>query len=168
MKGLFRVLAGIVGALLLLMLAIVVFARFHDGPVAAFAGGPFETGEWAEAKGLDWSFVKDMQTIEFQLLDPARSRTVWITYHDGKAFIPCGVPNFRLWKQWPNEALADGRAVLRINGQRYAVDVVKTDDAAERAAVFSELARKYGSAPPDDGSLDDLVWVFRIEPRDRG
>ena len=163
-----RVVAGILAAVVLALLLFVVFARSNDGPVGFFAGGPFQSGVWAESGETDWSFVKDMDRIEFQLLEPARARTVWVTYHEGRAFIPCGVPNFRLWKQWPNEALEDGRAVLRIDGQRYAVNVVKTDDAEERQAVFRELARKYGSAPPGDGSLDDLVWVFRVEPRERG
>lgn len=167
MKTVLRAIVGVIAVGVLVLLAFSIYARSHDGPLEMLAGGPFESGDWVESAGVDWSFLTDTETIQFQLLEPARSRTVWVTYHEGKAFIPCGVPNFRLWKQWPNEALKDGRAVLRIDGKRYPVNVVKTDDPVERKAVFSELARKYGSAPPDDGSLDDLVWVFRIEPRER-
>jgi len=166
MKIVLKGFGALVGVILVGLLVVTVYARFHDGPVAAFAGGPLVTGDWIESQDIDWSFVADLDTIEFQLIEPPRSRTVWILHHEGKLFIPCGLPNFTLWKQWPHEALADGRAVLRVDGKRYAVNLVKTDDPGERSAVMSLLETKYATSPPDDGSLDDMVWVFRIESRE--
>ena len=53
------------------------------------------------------SRAKSIDTVEFQLLEPDRSRTTWILVHDGKIYIPCGYLNSavgRIWKKWPIEA----------------------------------------------------------------
>lgn len=165
MKTILRGLGWVVGAVVLCAILVTVYARFQDGPVGAIAGGPLAKGDWVATEGLDWAFTTDIDTIEFQLLEPPRSRTVWVIYHDGSAYIPCGLPHFTLWKQWPHEAVADGRAVIRSGGKRYAVNLVKSEDSAERAAVLDLVEKKYGSAGPEDRDLTDLVWVFRLEAR---
>ena len=106
-------------ALIVVGIAVSTFARFQDGPVGAVAGGALTSGEWVETAGLDWSFAADVDTIEFQLLAPPRSRTVWIVYHDNSLFIPCALPNFTLWKQWPHEALAEGVLPERFPSRRH-------------------------------------------------
>lgn len=165
MKSVLRGLGKLIAGLAVAFLLVVVVARFQDGPFGPIAGGPFESGDWVETRGLDWSFVTDLDTVEFQLLDPARSRTVWAVVHDGSVYIPCGVPHFTLWKQWPHEALADGRAVIRSAGKRYAVNLVKADAAAERAAVLALVSDKYGQTALDGEDPGDLVWVFRLDAR---
>lgn len=165
MKSILRGAGYVVLAVVICGAAVAAFARFQDGPLGAIAGGPLTSGEWVETQGLDWSFAADIETIEFQLLSPPRSRTVWVVYHDGSLFIPCGLPNFTLWKQWPHEALADGRAVIRTGGKRYAVNLVKTENPEDLAAVLELVGRKYGSTGPDDQDLSNLVWAFRLLPR---
>jgi hypothetical protein len=53
---------------------------------------------------VDWSFVKEVDTVEFELVGPETSRTTWIVEHDNRVFIPCGYMDTawgRIWKQWP-------------------------------------------------------------------
>ena len=154
---------GVLG-LAAVMIVIAVIARFSDGPLGVWAGGPLESGEWVAERDL--SFVAAISTIEFQLLEPPRSRTVWVVVHEGDAYIPCGLPNFRLWKQWPHEAMEDGRAILRIEGKRYERQAVRVTDRATIDAVADEVARKYGVGGA--GAADDSFWVFRLDARPDG
>lgn len=154
------------GVLIFIGLFTAGLARISDGPIGPVAGGALLTGRWIDTEDLDWSFAADTDTVEFQLLDPERSRTVWVVYYGGKLYIPCGVPNFTLWKQWPHEAVADGRAVIRSDGKRYAVSLVKSEDERERTAVLDLVSEKYDSTVPEGEDLTDLVWVFRLEPRE--
>ena len=146
----------------LVLLAIV--ARFADGPIGLFAGGPLRSGELISDPDLDWSFVEPVQEIELQLLEPPRSRTVWIVFHEGHPYVPCGFLKVPLWKQWPHQAVRDGRAVVRIDGKRYERQAVRVTDAELYAALAARVAEKYGgggSGTPDP----DSVWFFRLDPR---
>ena len=63
-----------------------------------------------------------MREVEFQLLEPARSRITWILDHEGRAYIPSGYMTTwwgRIWKQWPHEAERDPRILLRIGDSLY-------------------------------------------------
>jgi hypothetical protein len=163
MSVVLRILGGLLAIASTALLVVFVHGRFSDGPVGFFSGGPLTSGEVVEAPIDDWSFARDVPTIEFQLVEPPRSRTVWIVAEDGVAYIPCGVPNFRLWKQWPHEALADGRAVLRIDGKLYAVKLSKVDDEALAAKLLTLVGEKYSL--PSSGGGPDSVWFFRIHSR---
>ena len=152
--GLF--LAAIVGALVLLAFS----ARFHDGPVGLFPGGPLEAGPLETTPVADWNFAQAENTIELQLLSQQRSRTTWILVHDGEAFIPCAI-GFPPGKTWHMHAMQDGRAVLRIEGKRYPVTLQRVEDPALSAALAERVKGKYGREPrPDAG-----VWYFRVTSR---
>ena len=45
MKSLLRVVVGLLALLLVVVVGLLVGARFADGPVAIVAGGPFTSGE---------------------------------------------------------------------------------------------------------------------------
>ena len=83
-------LGAVAGALVLVVIAVLLGARFADGPLEIIAGGPFSTGERHTGAEPDWRFVADIPTVEFQLLEPARSRTTWIIEHEGRIYIPSG------------------------------------------------------------------------------
>ena len=154
---------GAAGLVLLLIVGAIV-VRFMDGPVGALAGGAFGSGELVNEPIDDWDFIEDVELVELQLLNPARSRTTWILEEDERAYIPCGLPGFRLWKQWPHEAMDDGRALLRSNGKLYPVQLVRVDAAAEPELIGEleeELDEKYGIRP---GSGYE-VWYFRLDSR---
>lgn len=157
---------SLLGILVAALVLVATAARFHDGPIAAFPGGPLEGGAWVETQGLDWSFAADLDALEMQLLEPATSRTVWLVVHEGSLYIPCGVPHFRLWKQWPHHALKDGRGVLRIAGERYPVTLVRAPED-ERVAVGRLAIAKYGIGSEDGLDDPDAFWAFRVEARKR-
>ncbi len=142
-----------------------------DGPSAFFGGGPLVAGELVTGPEPDWSFVRDIRTIELQLVDPPRSRVVWIADHDGKPYVVSGYMSStvgRLWKRWPAQAERDGRAVIRIQGKRYERTLVRIRSETDVVeGVSAELGRKYGSGNPaaiESGAR----WLFELAPRESG
>lgn len=149
--------------------AVFVFAMgFADGPWGVVPGGAFS--ESTKPTPQDWSFTKNLDTVEFQLIDPVSSRTSWIMEHDNRAFIPSGYMNStvgKLWKHWPIYAEKNGTALLRIDGEVYTVTLQRTKNPELLRPVMSELARKYISVePPLDSMLDEVssnnLWVFEL------
>lgn len=170
MKRVLGFLAVLIGLAILLVVGMWLAARFHDGPLALFSGGSFSSGERYQGPEPDWSFLKDHETVEFQLLVPARSRTTWIVEHDNRIFIPSGYMNStvgRLWKQWPRQAEADGRAILRVDGRLYERQLVRIRSGDILTPVLAELGRKYagGQPVPLSAVTSDDLWIFELLPR---
>ena len=170
MKLVLRIALGLVGALVLLIGAVAVGARFSDGPIAIMAGGPFSSGELVTGPEPDWSFAHDIQEVEFQLVDPPRSRTTWILEHEGRVYIPSGYMTTswgKLWKQWPHEALKDGRMILRIGDKLYERQLVRIEESSQVAPLLAELSRKYmgGAELPSDAVTSGYLWLFELAPR---
>jgi len=170
-------LAAIAGLVLLVL-------RFGDGPTAMVAGGAFSTGELQAGAEPDWAFLRDRAEVEFQLLEPARSRTTWVLEHDGHIYIPCGYMTStlgRLWKRWPIEAERDGRALLRVDDRIYPRTLRRVRESPALPFLAGELVRKYlgGAAAPAQGSAefdrlvaavlqqvrDESLWIFELAPR---
>ena len=170
MKSILRIALGLLGSLVLLIALALIGARFADGPVAIIAGGPFTSGELVTGPEPDWSFVRDIQEVEFQLVDPPRSRTTWILEHEGRIYIPCGYMTTtwgRIWKQWPIEALEDGRAILRIGDKLYERELVRMEEGPLVAVLTAELGRKYpiaGDIGPE-AVTSGYLWLFELAPR---
>ena len=142
-----------------------------DGPSAFFGGGELVAGELVTGAEPDWSFVGDVGTIELQLLDPLRSRLIWVADYEGKLYVVSGYmtnPIGRLWKRWPAQAERDGRAVVRIEGKRYERTLVRILSGADiLQGVSEELGRKYGFGGPG-GIESGNVWLFELAPRGMG
>lgn len=140
-------------------------ARFvSDGPLGIFPGGALRKGPLVREPVTDWTFAKNIETAELQLVEPLRSRTVWLVVHEGALYIPCGFLDWPLWKQWPYEALEDGRAVLRLQGRRYEVQAQRVESAAEYQAVLRLVAQKYAEGRSMEADNRN-VWFFRLDPR---
>lgn len=173
MRGFVRVLAIAVLSIVVLVAVLGVAARFHDGPLAIVAGGPFTSGERYAGPEPDWSFLRDVATVELQTLEPARSRTTWVVEHEGRVFIPCGYMSSwwgRVWKKWPLEAERDGRALLRVDGKIYERQLVRIREGAGLEPVLEKLARKYlgatGPVPDATAQVDaGSLWIFELVPR---
>lgn len=157
-----RWLGRILGALALLAIAVYFGARLHDGPLALIPGGALRSGDWYELPVSDWAFAADAAEIELQLDSQSISRITWILVRDGVAYVPCSL-GFPPGKNWYEAAQRDGRAVLRINGQRYAVTLTKDDDPTLVDFARAEATRKYGGMPPSDAG----VLFFRVTSRGR-
>lgn len=147
-----------------LLAAVGVLARLADGPIGPFAGGRLRTGELVTQSDIDWSFARDVPEMELQLVDPPRSRTTWLLVDNGALYVAAGFMRLPLWKQWPHEAMRDGRAVIRLEGKRYERQAVRVEDPALRARLARLAAEKYGFGSGEPPSPED-VWFFRLEPR---
>ena len=155
-----KILGGILAALILIVAAAFVGARFHDGPLAILPGGPLSSGELVSNPVSDWSFAESVETIELQLAQDDSSRTTWILVSDGRAFIPCSL-GFPPAKKWHLRADQDGRAIIRIHGKRYPVTLRRLSDPTLESKLEAIGSSKYGSGPPGDAGL----WFFSVESR---
>ncbi len=163
-----RWLGILVVVLLVAVGAVFVAARFHDGPLGIIAGGPLKHGELVIGAEPDWTFVREIPTVEFQLLSPARSRTTWILEVDGKIYIPCGYMTStvgRLWKQWPIEAERDGRAILRVGDKKFERQLVRIQSGDILEPLTRELSRKYGAPATPEAVTSGSLWLFELAPR---
>ena len=181
MKKFFVFLAKTIGSVVCLIVLVVfsifAVARFSDGPIGngppieMVTAGPFKTGELqVGGDEPDWSFLKDYPIVQFQLLDPPRSRTTFIMETEGRIFIPSGYMNStmgKIWKHWPMEAEKDGRALLRVDGKLYERTMVRIEEGEILNGVLGELSRKYaGGFPVSQENIDSGdLWIFELEPR---
>jgi len=167
-------LKGLLGLVIIAVAGVAVFliaARFADGPLEIVAGGPFQSGEKYGGPEPSWEDLVDIGTVEFQSLEPERSRTTWIAVHDGRIFIPSGYMTTwwgKIWKQWPIEAEQDGRVILRANGKLYDRNMVRIKSGPEIEPILAELGRKYGGGPPMpmEAVTSGYLWIFELAPRD--
>lgn len=172
-----KVIGGFITLIILIVVSIFVVARLSDGPIGSepplemVTAGPFKTGEMQVGlEEPDWSFLKDYPTVQFQLLNPTRSRTTFIMETNGRIFIPSGYMNStmgKIWKHWPMEAEQDGRAILRVDGKLYERNMVRIHEGEILEDVLAELSRKYaGGFPVSSKDVDSgNLWIFELEPR---
>jgi len=142
--------------------------RFADGPNRVFSGGPLVAGELHTGPEPDWRFVDEVPTVELQLLDPAQSRRIWIAQAQGKLYVWSGYMGTtvgRIWKQWPEQAERDGRAVIRINGVRYERQLHRIQSGDELDAIAAAITNKYPSQTTRAGIEAGDVWVFEAALR---
>ena len=166
----FKIVVGLILFVVISVVLVLVGARFSDGPLEIIAGGPFSTGELYEGAEPDWSFLVDRPTVQFQLIDPASSRTTFIIVHDGRLFIPSGYMTTwygKIWKHWPFQAEADPRALLRVDGKVYERTLVRINDGPDAEGIIAELSRKYmkGAETPDDVLSSGYLWIYELAPR---
>jgi hypothetical protein len=151
-----------VGLALLAVAALAVLvgmlARFSDGPIGPFPGGPLRSGEFAAEPPRDWSFAREVGEIELQTAQPEVSRTVWVLVVDGELYVPCGYPQA---KRWPEQVARDADAVLRIEGMRYRGRLERVSDPALLERLLAEAVRKYRVG--DSPDLRENTWVYRFE-----
>ena len=163
-------------------------ARFADGPIAVFPGGPFTSGTHTEYGDVDWASLAHLRELEFQLVTPPRSRTAWFTVHNDAPYIHCSFCTNRTLKRWPRELERDNRIIVRIGGMRIPGRAVRVPDpSAEYLAVTRASRAKYDAssglraaverraatavigaaayAPGAEAEGEPDRWLFRVEPR---
>ena len=159
--------------------------RMSDGPTDIFPGGKFRTGTLVSKPVADWSFT-DGKEVELQLVEPHGSRIVGVFLHEGQPYIQAelgfisgrfsGLDGAILkaivfFKRWHEDALRDGRVILRLDGMLYERQAVLESDPEIVAALRLQLeklaAAAFAPAPlpeaPTDGPND--IWFFRLDPR---
>jgi hypothetical protein len=178
---------GIAVVFALLAVAVLVAQRTSDGPMGPLAGGPLRTGPLVSDPEVDWASVMQAQPpVELQLVATSSSRTTGAFVHEGQLYVPCDLgfiahripPTRARWilgsilavKHWHEDALRDGRAVLRIAGNRYERQAVRVTDEAVLAPLRSYIEagalRYFGVASLLDVPVSpDAIWFFRMDPR---
>ncbi len=156
LRWIVRVVAGVGVA----VVAVAFAACFTDGPIAIFPGGPLRGGELVETGEIDWDALAEVREVELE--SGGRSRTTWFVVHEGQAYVPCSL-NFPPFKRWHEEALADPRAVLRVEGKRYRRTLRRVDDPALHRVLFDKGGAKYGGGP---SSSPEEQWFFHLAPPD--
>jgi hypothetical protein len=166
-----RLTIVVFGLLLIPATAVVTAAvkqRFADGPNQVFSGGPLESGTIYVGQEPDWSLVRDVQTIELQLLDPPRSRRIWTAEYDGKIYVWSGyiaTAVGRVWKRWPLQAERDGRAMMRIDGKRYERQLVRIKSGPILDGISAAIRNKYPSQTTRATVEAGETWLFEAAPR---
>lgn len=165
-----KIVSGILVVIVVAVVGGLTAARFNDGPMGIVAGGPFTSGELHTGAEPDWSFAQDILEVEFQLLDPDRSRTTWIVKVEDKVYIPSGYMTTtwgKIWKQWPIEAEENGNIILRIGDTLYERNLVRIKDGPLVGPIVAEISRKYagGNAFPEDVVSSGYLWLFELAPR---
>ena len=166
-------------------IGILITQRFSDGPIEFLQGGPFKTGERVEEPVADWTFGTG-KSSEFELVGFGTSRVAGYIILDGVAYMTCDLGfmwnRFEgqqrlilnliyVFKHWHEDAVEDGRALLRIDGKIYKANFVKVEDPDLNAALrleLEDLGRGYIApaelGPPPTEPPND-VWFFRMDPR---
>ncbi|MFT6434255.1 MAG: hypothetical protein ACJAVI_002303 [Candidatus Azotimanducaceae bacterium] len=145
--------------------------RYHDGPMEIITGGPFQSGSLVvenEGSKLDINSLIDRDTFEFQLLDPPRSRTVWLAVNDNRLFIASAYMNegyAKIWKQWPHQVAENNKILLRIDEQIYERQLIRTFDDDIANAVGKETERKYGAKFTHQDVASEGVWIYEVSLR---
>ncbi|MED5411173.1 MAG: hypothetical protein VYE30_02410 [Pseudomonadota bacterium] len=142
--------------------------RLSDGSNFVFSGGPLVEGELYSGPEPDWSFVDDVPLIELQLINPPTTRTIWTAENEGKLYVWSGYMGTtvgRMWKQWPLQAEADGRAIVRINGVRYERNLRRIQSGPDLEGIAAAITNKYPSQTTPASIESGSVWLFEAEPR---
>ena len=88
---------------------------------------------------------------------------------DKKLYLVSGYMNSpvgKIWKKWPAQAVADGRAVIRVDGKRYERQLVRIlDDETVLAGIAAEVERKYGAKLRAEMAASGDAWFFAVLPR---
>ena len=171
MKFILKVLSITLCLMIIPVSAVVTAAikqRFEDGPNRVFAGGPLVSGTLYEGEEPDWTFVNQIPTVELQLLEPPQSRRIWIAEAGGRLFVWSGYMNSlagKLWKRWPAQAEANGKAIIRINGKLYERHLRRITQDPVFAQLSETVSRKYPSRLTIGAIEREDVWIFEAEPR---
>lgn len=170
-----RKLLVALGLLLLIPVVVVgtllIASGYSERASPLFGGGELSSGELVSGPEPDWRLARDLPTIELQLLSPPRSRVIWIVEHERKPYVVSGYMGSaigRLWKRWPVQAERDGRAIVRIDGKRYARTLKRIRTGEVLEGVAAELRRKYGYAVTAADIEAGTTWLFELAPRDPG
>ena len=166
-----KILVIVLGVVLVPTTAVLTAAAKQssaDGPNRVFSGGPLTSGELYSGVEPDWRFLSEVPTLELQLLNPPESRRIWVAEVRGKMYVWSGYMNSffgKIWKTWPGQAVADGRAVVRIDGIRYERQLkrIQTGDVLDEiaAAISAKYPSRATRAVIESGDL----WVFEVSPR---
>ena len=172
MNFLVKVLVIVLGVALVLATAVLTAAAKQssaDGPNRVFSGGPLTSGQMYVGDEPDWRFLSDVPTLELQLLTPPESRRIWVAEVRGKMYVWSGYMNSffgKIWKTWPGQAVADGRAIVRIEGVRYERQLKRIQTGEVLDEIAAVISAKYPSQATRAVIESGDLWIFEAAPRE--
>ena len=172
MNILVKIVVIVLGILLVPTAAVLTAAAkmsSADGPNRVFSGGLLVSGELYAGAEPDWGFLEQVPTVELQLLNPPESRRIWVAEVEGKMYVWSGYMNSffgKIWKTWPGQAVADGRAVVRIEGVRYERQLKRIQTGDVLDAIAATISAKYPSRATRAVIESGDLWIFEVAPRD--
>lgn len=165
----FKWLLAIIITLAIALAATMFYMRSHDGPVEIFSGGEFQSGTVRDSQNADWNEIADRPIFALQTLSDQRSRTLWLAVVDDRFFILSSYMNTgygKVWKQWPIEALQDGRALARFDDDIYPLELIKLEpEHPIISSVAKEFTRKYPTVDLLEKVQSGDTWIFELVPR---
>ena len=158
-----RIVSIALGAFLVVAVLGAGIARLViNGPIGPLAGGELTGNE--RSAPADWGFTDAHDTIAVEVgPNEPHSVTVICFVVDNDLYIPAmGAAD----KDWPNMAIADGRAEVRIDGDLYPVQLIRVEDPEMREIAFRTAGEKYPQiAERVSDGIPESLWLFRAERR---
>ena len=163
MRGIARITAILAAAVAALLLVAVIAGRFSDGPlevVPGVPGGPL-SGEVSRDPDPDWSFARDLDTIELQIdSSPPRSIFTGVVVYAGELYLPVTLAPL---KWWPEVVSSNPRVRVRIEGRLFELEAVPVKQGELHRKLISVGQAKYG--PPFHARwAARFTRYFRLDP----
>jgi len=141
-------------------------ARSSNGLLEVISGGPFQTRHLVESNTI-WSLVNQHMTIEMQTMSPSTSRTMCVVIVDNRVFVVTSYMKSRvtrLSKKWPQGIKDDTRALIRIDGKIFPMQLsrIQKDDAIN--AVLLPFNQKYNRRTKAADLEKGASWLFELRP----
>ncbi len=141
-------------------LAALVAGRFSDGPLEMIPGGTL-SGEVERDPDPDWSFARDLDTIELQIHStPPRSILTGVVVYGDELYIPVTLSPL---KRWPQVLSSEPRVLVRIEGRLFERRAVPITEPELLQELISTGQAKYG--PPFHATwARRFTRYFRLDP----
>jgi hypothetical protein len=138
----------------------IVGGRFSDGPLAMIPGGPL-LGEVERGPDPDWSFARDLDTIELQInSSPPRSVLTGVVVYQGALYVPVTLAPL---KRWPEVVSSEPRVRARIAGRLFEREAFPVTEPKLLQELVSTGQSKYG--PPFHATwAARFTRYFRLDP----
>ncbi len=152
--------SGLAAAGLVALAGLAVGARFADGPLGPFPGGPLR-GHEETGSEPDWSFAAGLETVELEV-GGGRPRSILtgVLVDDGRLYVPTTLAPL---KRWPGTVHRHPDVRVRVAGRLFERRARRVTDAARLADLASAARAKYGP-PYHHERLAAWTWFFRLDP----
>jgi hypothetical protein len=162
------------GSLLaLLLLAGIGFLVYSSICPCERTPGGFLFGDRVDEPVQDWSFANDVPLCQLQIYDGLRPHSINLNCMStpaGELYLSCSVCTR---KYWAGKVGSDERAIMRLNGAVYPVQLNRVTEPAEMDRAWAARVSKlqvhgggpYNPIPEPDAERPDHWWTFHVESR---
>ena len=156
----------IIKYILLPFLAVVLILGlayiFRTDPIMMISGKSLSGDELVYPE--NWLFTNEYQTIKVETNpENPHSVTTLCFVREGKLIIPAQEGHT---KQWPQYALEDNRARIKVGDHIYPVRLTLVEKDAKINEIGQFLAIKFPDrTPPEPGEEPKNIWLFEVSQR---